>query len=43
MLLTESGILIDVKFLQYANALSPICLIEFGMMIDVRLLQYENV
>ena len=35
MLSTESGILIDVKFMQYANAQSLMFLIEFGIFINL--------
>ena len=39
ILVTEFGIVIDVKLLQPEKALSPILVTEFGIVIDVKLLQ----
>ena len=39
MLVTEFGIVIDVKLLQSSKAELPILVTEFGIVIDVKLLQ----
>ena len=42
ILVTEFGIVIDVKLLQSLKALSPILVTELGIVIDVKLLQPEK-
>ena len=39
ILVIESGIVTEVRFLQLENALSPILVTESGIVIDVRLVQ----
>lgn len=42
MLVTEVGIVIVLRLLQYSKALPPILVTEFGIVIDVRLVQKLN-
>lgn len=39
ILVTESGIVIEVRLVQFQNAWSPILVTEFGIVIEVRLEQ----
>lgn len=43
MLVTPSGIVIDVRLMQQVNAVGPIVVTELGIVTEVRLSQAANV